>query len=156
MILLPNAKQASRIWFVDCVLAEQTTNDPLVQKLMTLAGIGLITAVTLRAEIGRFDRFRTGKQLARFCGLTPRNASSGQKQADAGLIKAGNPQLRTVLVEAAHRLMRHDQRWTGSVILSQDGEPSRKPWKGRKETARETAARVVKASSKLFWASARR
>ena len=42
----------------------------------------------LRAEIGRFDRFDTGKQLSRFCGVTPRNASSGNRQADAGLIKA--------------------------------------------------------------------
>ncbi len=103
---------AKEIRAVERLRAEQTASDPLVQKWRTLSGIGLVTAVTLRAEIGRFDRFRTGKQLARFCGLTPRNASSGQKQADAELIKAGNPQLRTVLVEAAHRLMRHDQRWT--------------------------------------------
>jgi transposase len=67
--------------------------------------------VTIRAEIGRFDRFRTGKQLARFCGLSPRNASSGQRQADAGLIKAGNPQLRATLIEAAHRLKRYDPHW---------------------------------------------
>ncbi len=40
----------------------------------------------LRAEIGRFDRFGSGKQLARFCGLSPRNASSGTRQADAGLV----------------------------------------------------------------------
>ena len=78
---------------------------------MSFSGIGLITAVTLRAEIGRFDRFQSGKQLARFCGLSPRNASSGQRQADAGLIKAGNPQLRAVIIEAAHRLMRYDRRW---------------------------------------------
>jgi len=45
--------------------------------------------VTIRAEIGRFDRFRTGKQMARFCGLSPHNASSGARQADAGLIRAG-------------------------------------------------------------------
>lgn len=93
------------------LLEQQTQGDPLVQKLLAQPGIGLITAVTIRAEIGRFDRFRTGKQLSRFCGLSPRNASSGQRQADAGLIRAGNPQLRTVLVEAAHRLMRHDERW---------------------------------------------
>jgi hypothetical protein len=68
--------------------------------------------VTLRAEIGRFDRFDAGKQLARFCGVTPRNASSGQRQADAGLIKAGNPELRRVLIELAHRLIyRNDPRW---------------------------------------------
>jgi len=88
-----------------------TRNDPVVLKLLSFKGIGLVTAVTLRAEIGRFDRFRTGKQLARFAGVTPRNASSGKRQADAGLIKAGNPQLRAVLIEAAHRLMRLDPRW---------------------------------------------
>ena len=96
---------------VEAILAEQTANDPLVQKLLEQPGIGLITAATIRAEIGRFDRFRSGKQLARFCGLSPRNASSGTRQADAGLIKAGNRELRTVLIEAAHRLMRYDERW---------------------------------------------
>jgi transposase len=92
-------------------LARITADDPLVTALVAMKGIGLVTAATIRAEIGRFDRFRTGKQAARFCGLTPRNASSGQKQADAGLIKAGNPQLRVVLVETAHRLIRYDARW---------------------------------------------
>jgi transposase len=92
-------------------LAKLTSNDRIVQKLMEHKGVGLVTAVTLRAEIGRFDRFRTGKQLARFCGVTPRNASSGKRQADAGLIKAGNPQLRAVLIETAHRLMRFDPHW---------------------------------------------
>jgi transposase len=92
-------------------LAEITAADPLVQSLRAMKGIGLVTAVTIRAEIGRFDRFRSGKQLSRFCGLSPRNASSGSRQADAGLIKAGNPQLRAVLVETAHRLIRMVPRW---------------------------------------------
>jgi transposase len=92
-------------------LTAQTAEDPLVQQLLREKGVGLVTAVTVRAEIGRFDRFRSGKQLARFCGLSPRNASSGERQADAGLIKAGNPQLRSVLIELAHRLMRYSPRW---------------------------------------------
>lgn len=92
-------------------LAERTAEDPVVQKLLELKGVGLVTAVTLRAEIGRFDRFRTGKQLSRFCGLSPRNASSGERQADAGLIKAGNRELRRVLIETAHRLARYDLKW---------------------------------------------
>ncbi|MCI0356483.1 MAG: IS110 family transposase [Acidobacteria bacterium] len=97
---------------VELRLAEKTAADPLVQRLVAYKGIGLVTAVTLRAEIGRFDRFRTGKQLARFCGTSPRNASSGQRQADAGLIKAGHPELRRVLIETAHRLARYDRRWS--------------------------------------------
>ncbi len=66
---------------------------------------------TIRAEIGRFDRFNRGKQLARFCGLSPRDASSGTRVADAGLIKAGNRQLRSTLIEAARRLIRFDRDW---------------------------------------------
>ena len=105
-------------------LSELCREDPLVKFLLTLPGIGLVTAITLRAEIGRFDRFRSGKQLSRFCGLSPRNASSGERQADAGLIKAGRPQLRVVLIEAAHRLIRYEPRWTTLAIkLRSSGKP---------------------------------
>ena len=92
-------------------LTAVTASDPEVARLLAQPGIGPVTAWTLRAEIGRFDRFRSGKQLARFCGLSPKNASSGQRQADAGLIRAANPRLRAVLIEAAHRLARLDPRW---------------------------------------------
>lgn len=94
-------------------LAEVTAEDPVIGELLKLSGVGPVTAWTLRAEIGRFDRFNTGKQMARYCGLSPRNASSGTRQADAGLIKAGNEYLRAVIVEAAHRLCRRDPRWSG-------------------------------------------
>jgi transposase len=86
-------------------------NDPLAKRLMEQPGIGLITAATLRAEVGNFDRFKSGKQLARFCGVTPCNASSGKRQADAGLVKAGNRELRAVLIQTAQRLPRHEPRW---------------------------------------------
>jgi transposase len=95
-----------RIAAIEKRIVEATDDDAVVAKLLSLAGVGLVTAVTLRAEVGRFERFETGKQLARFCGVTPRNASSGQRQADAGLIQAGAPQLRGVLIELAHRLIR--------------------------------------------------
>lgn len=101
-----------------------TADDPFVTALRNLNGIGLVTAVTLRAELGTMSRFRSGKQVARFCGLTPRNASSGLKQADAGLIKAGNSALRALLIEAAHRLMRHDPRWSHlGMTLRLRGKP---------------------------------
>lgn len=92
-------------------LEKATADDAVVRQLRGQAGIGPVTAWTLRAEVGRFDRFRSGKQLARFCGLSPRNASSGQRQADAGLIGAANRALRSVLIEAAHRLARLDPKW---------------------------------------------
>lgn len=89
-------------------LAAMTQKDSVVINLMKNAGIGPATAWVMRAEIGRFDRFHSGKQLSRFCGLSPRNASSGERQADAGLVRAANPQLRAVLIEAGHRLRRYE------------------------------------------------
>lgn len=92
-------------------LREVTTGDAVVATLLTQPGVGEVTAFTLRAEIGRFDRFTSGKQLSRFCGLSPRNASSGERQADAGLVGATNRALRAVLIEAGQRLVRFDPRW---------------------------------------------
>ena len=109
---------------VEARLQSVCETDPMVIRLRAQAGIGPVTAWMLRAEIGRFDRFRTGKQLARFCGLSPRNASSGQKQADAGLIRAANPQLRTVLIEAGHRLARYVPQWRQLALrLRNAGKP---------------------------------
>lgn len=105
-------------------LAAMTQDDPMVATLQGFSGIGPVTSWVMRAEVGRFDRFRSGKQLARFCGLSPRNASSGERQADAGLIKAASPMLRMILIEAGHRLRRHDQRWRAlSGKLAQAGKP---------------------------------
>jgi len=97
---------------VEQQLAKATKDDVEVARMRELAGVGEVTAWTLRAEVGNFDRFRSGKQLAHFCGLTPRNASSGARQADAGLIHACNKALRAVLIEAGHRLKRYDPRYS--------------------------------------------
>lgn len=100
-----------RIKRVESHMDEVTCDDPMVSKLRSLRGLGLITACVIRAEIGDATRFRTGKQLANYCALSPRNVSSGLRQADAGLIHAGNRYLRATLMEAAHRLRRYDPRW---------------------------------------------
>ena len=96
---------------IDRRLAEVTAEDTEVQELLKQKGVGLVTAVTLRAELGTFRRFYSGKQLSRYCGVTPCNRSSGCKQADAGLVKHANNSLRTILIETAHRLARFDPRW---------------------------------------------
>jgi transposase len=113
-----------RVAVAEAQLHQATASDPMVQRMRKIAGIGVVTACALRAEIGDVRRFRNGKQLARFCGLTPRNASSGTRQADAGLIAGCNRQLRATLMEAAHRLKRFHPRWTTLAAgLQQRGKP---------------------------------
>ena len=67
-----------------------------------------VEALSLEGFQPTLGSFSHGQAVESFCGLSPQNASSGDRQADAGLIKAANPALRATLIEAAHRLKRHD------------------------------------------------
>ena len=100
-----------RVEAADGRLREATRQDPPVARLMGEPGVGEVTAWVLRAYVGRFDRFASGKQLSRYCGLSPCNASSGGRQADAGLVRGCNKLLRATLIQASHRLTRTEPRW---------------------------------------------
>jgi len=118
------ADLAARVGATEAQLAQRTAGDAVVARLLEEPGVGPVTAWTMRALIGDFSRFTTGKQLARFCAVTPRNASSGDRVADAGLIKAGDPLLKSVLIEAAQRLRRLEPRWAAfSRRLEERGKP---------------------------------
>lgn len=119
-----NALRA-RIRKVELRLREVTAGDAVVRALLGIKGVGDVTAWTMRALIGRFDRFASGKQLARFCAVTPRNASSGERVADSGMIRAGDPQLKSVVIEAAQRLRRYEPRWRElSASMAARGKPT--------------------------------
>lgn len=116
---------ATRMKAVERQLESATATDAVVASLRAIKGVGPVTAWTMRALIGRFDRFASGKQLARFCAVTPRNASSGQRVADAGMVRAGDSQLKNVVIEAAQRLRRYDPRWRGlSDAMLARGKPA--------------------------------
>lgn len=93
------------------LIRKYVEKDTLCKRLMEQKGIGFISAAVMRAEIGDFNRFKTGKQLSRFCGVTPRNVSSGEKIADSGLIRAGNPLLKTCIIQGALSLIRYEKTW---------------------------------------------
>ncbi|MGB7547514.1 MAG: IS110 family transposase [Terracidiphilus sp.] len=106
-------------------LRKVTAQDPRMRRLQKEAGIGPVTSWVLRAFIGDFNRFSNGKQLSRYCGLSPCNASSGARQADAGLIQGCNKLLRSIVIQAAHRLIRTEERWRKlSANLRGRGKPA--------------------------------
>jgi transposase len=113
-----------KVLAADGRLRSATAGDALVGRLMGQDGIGEVTAWVLRAYVGRFDRFRSGKHFGRYCGLSPCNASTGPRQADAGLVDGCNPVLRATLIQAAHRLIRTVPRWKAlSKSLRARGKP---------------------------------
>ncbi len=66
--------------------------------------MGNITALTVIAEVGDFARFSSGKKLAKFAGLVPRQRSSGDRIRFGSLTNSGSRFLRTALVETAMRI----------------------------------------------------
>jgi len=74
---------------------------PVVEALMALRGVGLITAMTVLAELGDITRFDSPRQLMAYLGLVPSEHSSGPSRRQGAITKTGNGHVRRVLVEAS-------------------------------------------------------
>ena len=79
------------------------------QLLATIPGIGPIIALTLAIEVEP-AAFQSGRHLAAWLGLTPKEHSTGGKQRMGGISRAGHERLRTLLVSGATAVIRHATR----------------------------------------------
>jgi len=84
--------------------------NPMAQLLMTIPGVGAITAMFMVAEIEDINRFKSYRHLASYAGLVPSLDSSADKHRLGHITKQGSPYLRTALVEAAQASTRTNGR----------------------------------------------
>jgi transposase len=96
---------------------------PLIAALQSLRGVGVITAVTLVAELGDLGRFPTPRPLMAYVGLVPSEHSSGDSQRRGRITRAGNSHARHVLVQAAWHY-RHTPQVTRALAHRQAGQPT--------------------------------
>jgi transposase len=103
------------------ILAKET---PVVERLQTIPGVGLLTATAFVGFVGDANRFPTGRRFASYLGLTPRERSSGLVRRLGAISKRGDSYLRMLLTHgaratlfAAKRLKQPDQlrRWALQV-----------------------------------------
>jgi transposase len=81
---------------------------PYVDALCRLKGIDTISALTFVATIGDFSRFKNGRSVSKYLGLTPRRHDSGEKTGKNGHItKAGDTTSRRAVIEALASLPRY-------------------------------------------------
>jgi transposase len=83
--------------------------DPVVRRFLTVPGIGPITAVTFRAALDTWERFRDASAATAFLGLVPREDSSGTRHRKGAITKAGPRPVRALLVQAAWVVWRQRQ-----------------------------------------------
>lgn len=82
-------------------LVEKGALGSLIQALQVLKGLKLISALSLVAEIGCFQRFKHPAMLMAYLGLVPREHSTGLSTRRGGITKTGNRYARTVLIESS-------------------------------------------------------
>lgn len=101
----------ARIAEADRQLQAETKEDPVVQRLMTVDGVGPVVATAYRLVIEEASRFRSGREAAAYVGLVPTVHNSGDPKNRLGRIsKHGDKVLRSLLVEAAHSLLHRCHR----------------------------------------------
>jgi transposase len=87
------------------LLQERAGTDPVCARLMTVPGVGPITALTYTATIEDPRRFARGEDVGAYAGLVPRRSQSGERDTNGHISKAGDPMLRWSLYEAANVLL---------------------------------------------------
>jgi len=96
--------------------------DEEMRRLVTIPGVGAITAASIKALVPDPGGFKSGRHFAACLGLTPRSHSSGGKERLGGISKMGNPELCSLLVIGATSVLRHARdntrapKWLGALL----------------------------------------
>ena len=103
---------------VDAMLLRQHRQSEVSQRLAAVPGVGPITALTVVARTPDPHAFRSARHFAAALGLTPREHSTGGKQRLGAITRAGDPELRRLLVLGATAVLRQArQRGSGDPWL---------------------------------------
>jgi transposase len=81
------------------------------RRLMTIPGVGALTAVMFTATIDDPDRFHKSRDVGAHLGLTPRKYASGEVDRNGTISKCGDTLMRATLYQAALALLTRSARW---------------------------------------------
>ena len=95
----------TRIKTIEKTLEALAAQTPVVERLRTIPGIGLLTATALVSFVGDVARFPSGRHFACYLGLTPREHSSGGRRTLGRISKRGDAYLRMLLIHGARAVL---------------------------------------------------
>jgi transposase len=122
---------------LDKELKKIASEDPEAKRLMTIAGVGPVSAVAMSCWIGEIQRFSNAKKLASYLGLAPRVRQSADQERHGHITKEGNRMVRMLVIQAA---LVHTRAGKG---------PSRKHYLGVLKRRGKQIARVAAANKLL-------
>jgi transposase len=114
------------------------------RRLETIPGIGVIGATAIAATVTEPGAFKSGRELAAWIGLVPRQHSTGGKQALGSISKQGDRYLRRLLIVGATAVIRHAR-----------AHPDKHPWIIKllaKMPAKKVAVALANKTARIAWA----
>src|SRR5213075_2541854 len=119
---LRHAEEQRRHW--RSLIAQEVVSDPLLLSLVRLCGVRELVAFALGAIIGDIQRFAEPRKLVKYVGLNPAFDDSGEGKWEGGIGGHGRKDLRSLLIEAAHAILRCSRnplaQW-GKKLLARKG-----------------------------------
>jgi transposase len=137
---------ADRIAALDRRLVALARTDPICRALSEVSGIGPVIATAFAATVPDARAFRSGRHLAAWLGLVPRQHASGGKERRLGISKRGDGCLRRQLIHGARALVwRSPGRTAGRLWAWINGLRARRPFN-------VVVAAVANKLARVLWA----
>jgi transposase len=120
---LRHAEEQRQHW--RSLIAQEVLADPALLSIVRLCGVRDMVAFALAAFIGDIHRFGSPKKLVKYMGLNPAFDDSGEGEWSGGIGGHGRSDVRALLIEAAHSILRSSKtdlaKW-GKKLLARKGE----------------------------------
>jgi transposase len=126
------------------LLDARAATDPVCTRLMSVPGVGPMTALTFKVAIEDPGRFRRSSDAGAYAGLVPRRNQSGERDYKGHITKAGDPMLRSALYEAANSILVRLKRPCALQIWGQRLAETKGPKRAKVAVARKLAALLHK------------
>ena len=129
--------------------------EEVCRRLMSVPGVGPITALAFRATVDRPERLRRSRDVGAHLGLTPARYQSGETDIPGKVSRCGDELARTALDEAAHTLLVRSKKWSslrawGMKVAKHRG-PVGLPSPGGMARARVAVARKLAVVLHRMW-----
>jgi error-prone DNA polymerase len=137
---------ADRIEALEAEIVAHAREDDIARRLATVPGIGPITASMIAATVGDgIGHFRSARHFAAWLGLVPRQHSTGGKTRLGRITKAGNREIRTLLVLGATSMVHRAAQWNSAAGAWTRGLLERRP-------VRLAAVALANKMARIAWA----
>jgi transposase len=113
-LIAARAAVLSAVAAIDADLKRLAKASEACRRLMTIPGVGHLTALAFTAAVDDPDRFRRSRDIGAYLGLVPRRYQSGEVDYTGSISKCGDRRVRTLLYEAANVML---MRYKGPLKL---------------------------------------